>query len=143
MHPAKPLVTALALLVAGALCAADRAEPAGKKDGGDKVVLTDKDAGGKVTVKEGATVQVKLRFQAGTGFTWTLARNSDDKVLESEGKPTTEAIKGERPVGGGRLQVFTFQAASKGSSKLELHYHRPFEKGKEPARKYAVTVVVK
>jgi inhibitor of cysteine peptidase len=142
MRSAKPFWTALALLAAGALCAAGEDGPADKKEGGEKV-LTDKDAGTKVTVKEGTTVRVKLSFRGGTGFTWTLAKNSDDKVLESKGKPTTEAIKGERPIGGARLQVFTFKAASRGTSKLDLHYHRPFEKGKEPAKKFTVTVTVK
>ena len=141
MRSAKTLLTAWVLLGAGAPGAAGRDEP-DKKGGGDKVVLTDKDASTKLTVKEGATVQVKLRARGGTGFTWTLASNSDGSVLKGGDKPTTERPK--KPVPGGpAFMVFTFKAAAKGTSKLSLVYHRPFEKGKEPAKKFTVTVAVK
>ena len=141
MRSLKTLLTAWVLLAAGALSAAGRDEPE-KKGGADKVVLTDKDASTKVSVKEGATVQVKLRVQGGTGFVWTLASNSDGSVLKGGDKPRTERPKKPLP-GAPTFMVFTFKAASKGSSKLTLIYHRPFEKGKEPAKKFAVTVRVK
>jgi inhibitor of cysteine peptidase len=128
----------LALGLALALLAPALADE--KKD--EATVITDKQNGKTVTVKKGATVKVKLRFQAGTGFSWVVA-GVDKKVLLAKGKPTTEGIKGEKPrPGGPRLQVFTFAAEAPGETKLELEYKRPFEKGKAPAKKFSVTVKV-
>jgi predicted secreted protein len=39
--------------------------------------------------------------------------------------------------------VFKFTGAAEGQSQLEMHYKRTFEKDKEPARKYTLTVTVK
>jgi predicted secreted protein len=128
-------------LVAVFLVALALPAPAEKKD--KKVVVTDKDNDGKITLARGATLQVKLKFQGGTGFTWNVAKN-DEKVLLPSGKPATEAIEGEKPrPGGPQLKVFTFKAAAEGESKLQLEYKRSFEKDKPPAMKYTLTVIVK
>jgi inhibitor of cysteine peptidase len=109
----------------------------------NKVVATDKDNDGKITVVKGSTLLVKLKFQGGTGFTWAVAKN-DEKILQPAGKPTTEAIEGEKPrPGGPRLLVFAFKGVAAGESRVQLEYKRPFEKDKEPARKYNLTVTVK
>src|SRR5204863_9378379 len=81
MRSAKYLFTALGLLPGLALSAGAADDPAGK-EAGDKVVITDKDRGGKVTAREGATVLLKLPMQSGTGYSWTVARNSAEKVLK-------------------------------------------------------------
>jgi inhibitor of cysteine peptidase len=139
MRLAKLLLPGLALALALPAFALE-----GAKDEDKPVVVTDKDAGGKVALKKGGTLQVKLPFQGGTGYTWGVARN-DDKVLKAKGKPTTEPVKkGDKPrPGGAQLQVFAFTAESAGASKLELEYERPFEKGKAPAKTFALTVTVK
>jgi inhibitor of cysteine peptidase len=109
----------------------------------NKVVATDKDNDGKVTVKKGGLLLVKLKVQGGTGFTWVVAKN-DEKALALDGKPTTEKIEGENPrPGGPALLVFKFKAETEGETKLALDYKRPFEKDKEPAKKYMLTVIVK
>lgn len=138
MRPVKTLLPILLLACPAALAAA----PAEKKDGA-VMVITAKDGGKKVAVKEGDTVQLELRVQGGVPYTWFVVKN-DDKVLVPRGKPVTERIKGEKPrPGGPQLRVFTFTAAAAGESALELHYRRAF--GKEPpvAKKFAVTVEVK
>jgi predicted secreted protein len=142
MRSVKMLLPALLLACPAALAAAPDKAPAEKKEAGDVVVITAKDADKKVAVKEGDTVQVKLLAQGGVPFAWVVVKN-DDKVLVPKGKPVTERIKGEKPrPGGSQLRVFTFTAAAAGASALELHYLRF---GKEPpaARKFAVTVEVK
>jgi predicted secreted protein len=147
MGSAKLLLAGLTLLLALPLLAgAD--DKKGAKDKPDKeksapVVVTDKEKDGKVTVAKGGTLQVKLKFTSGTGFTWVVGE-VDKKVLEEKGKPKTEGIKGEKPrPGGPRVQVFTFTAKSAGETKLVMYYKRPFEKKKEPAKKFTVTVTVK
>jgi inhibitor of cysteine peptidase len=128
------LACALALAVPLATPAGEKKDPA--------VVVTDKDAGGKVTVKKGGTLLVKLSGQPSTGFSWAVAANKAG-VLKPEGKPTTEKVKGKPKIGGPVLQVFKFSAAGEGESKLELEYKRPFEKGKKPAKTFTVTVTVR
>jgi inhibitor of cysteine peptidase len=117
--------------------------PALAQEKNTKVVATDKENDGRITLEKGATLLVKLKYQGGTGYNWAVAKN-DEKVLKPAGKPTTEAVAGEkaRP-GGPRLMVFTFEAVAPGESRLQLDYRRPFEKDKEPARKYTLTVTVK
>src|SRR5262245_24378771 len=103
-------------------------------------VVTDKDDGGKVTVNKGTTLVVKLEGQAGTGFTWVVAKN-DEKILKPVGKPAIE--RADKRVGGKELVVHKFTAAEEGEVKLELAYKRTFEKDKPPAKKFSVTVTVK
>jgi len=105
-------------------------------------VVTDKDAGGKVTLRKGGTLLVKLGAQAGTGYTWVVARNNE-KVLEPAGKPTTERAGKGKQVGGPELLVQKFKAVGEGESKLEMQYKRTFEKDKKPAREFSVTVTVR
>jgi inhibitor of cysteine peptidase len=139
MRSAKILLSSLLVLV---LCGwTITAGQEAKKT--EKVVIMEEKAGKEVSVRKGDTVLVKLPVTGGTGYTWVIAENKKE-VLEPVGKPTTEAIKGEKPrPGGKRLLVLTFQAKAAGKSKLELEYKRPFEKGKKAAKAFAVTVVVK
>jgi inhibitor of cysteine peptidase len=70
-----------------------------------------------------------------------IAKN-DTAQLAPQGKPTV--VPGKKGVVGGKTtQVFAFKAAAAGTSNLELHYKRPFEKDKEPAKTFKVTVEVK
>jgi inhibitor of cysteine peptidase len=144
MRWAKKLLAGLVLLLALPLLAGADKKP--DKDRGDKekkaVVVTAKQDGKTVTVAKGGTLQVKLEMRAGTGFIWVVEK-VDKKVLEQKGKYTTEKIKGARPIGGPRLQVYTFTGKGTGETKLVLFYKRPFEKDKEPAKKFTVTVKVK
>jgi len=103
-------------------------------------VVTEKDNDTTVQLSKGETLLVKLRVQGGTGYTWVVAGNSDTAL--AQGKPSTEKVAGAA-VGGPVLMVFPFTARGEGQSKLELHYKRPFEKEKEPARKVKFTVTVK
>ena len=93
MRWAQLLLACLLVGLAVPAGAADTDVPGQKKDepkaGLDTVVVTDKDAGGKVTVKEGGTLQVKLRVAGGTPFAWFVVR-FNDTVLEPKGKPTYE-----------------------------------------------------
>jgi predicted secreted protein len=58
-----------------------------------------------------------------------------------QGKPETVPAK-KGVIGGKATMIFRFQAVA-GTSDLELHYKRPFEKDKKPAKTFKVTVEVK
>ncbi len=110
---------------------------------GDKkatVTVTQKDDGTKIKLSRGDTLLVKLEMQAGTGFLWEVAKVDKDK-LKQEGKHEVEKPD-KKVVGGKATQVYRFKAMATGASDLELHYKRPFEKDKPPAKTFKVTVVI-
>ena len=147
MRVGKPLV-ALATLSAAAYLglAAVSAESAAafgdKKDETQSKAVTvmAKDKEGKVKLAKGATLELKLDYTGGTGFTWEVAKIDKDK-LKSQGKPTVERPKQPRP-GARTKQVFRFTAEATGKTDLELIYRRPFEKDKAPAKTYKLSVEI-
>jgi inhibitor of cysteine peptidase len=107
------------------------------------VTITDKDKDAKVELAKGDKLLVKLPANPTTGFTWVVASGESD-TLRAKGKPAYEAAdKDKKVVGGGGTQTFTFDAGSAGEVEIVLHYKRPFEKDKEPAKTYKFKVIVK
>ena len=106
------------------------------------VELTRDDSGKTVTVRPGATVRIKLKSNRTTGYSWALTGKLDEKVLKSEGN---EYKVDEHPagmVGVGGSDVWTFRALAAGRTEIVLGYARPWEKDKEPAQAFKLTVVV-
>jgi inhibitor of cysteine peptidase len=103
--------------------------------------LTEKENGSKVKLAKGEIMTIKLEGVPTAGYVWNIAKNNADQ-LAPQGKPeVTPAKKGV--LGGKAVTTFRFKAESAGSSELELHYKRPFEKGKEPAKTFKITVEIK
>ena len=46
-------------------------------------------------------------------------------------------------IGGKAMTTFRFKAEAAGAGVLELHYKSPFEKDKEPAKTFKITVEIK
>ena len=110
---------------------------------GKTVVLETKDNGASVTVKAGDTVQVKLRSNRTTGYSWAeLKDKTDAKVLKSDGGSYEVNAHPEGMVGVGGVETFTFTAVAPGRTEIALGYARPWEKDKEPAQSFKATVVV-
>ena len=106
------------------------------------VEMSRDDSGKTVTVRPGDTVRIKLRSNRTTGYSWALAGKPDEKVLKSEGN---EYKVDEHPagmVGVGGNDVWTFTALAPGRTEIALGYARPWEKDKEPAQAFELTVVV-
>ena len=124
------LLTVGFLILSGAIQAGD-----------DKpVTLTDKDTGSTVKLAKGAMLEVKLPSTAGTGFTWQIVKNNPEQLVLQE---RSQIIRPDKKlVGGKQTQLFRFKAEWVGTSDLEIVYRRPFEKGKAPAKTFAVTVIV-
>ena len=108
--------------------------------GAASVTLCDTDRGGTVELKSGDTLIVKLEGNPSTGFAWEVV-SADIAVLEQEGEFEFEAEKPGMPGSGGTL-TFTFKAASRGQTDLQLVYHRPWEEDSPPSQTFDVTVVV-
>jgi inhibitor of cysteine peptidase len=94
----------------------------------------------EVKLVKGDVLEIKLEMRAGTGYSWAIAKN-DAALLEPKGKPSIERPDQAKP-GGTELQVFRFRAKAVGTSDLELHYKRPFEKDQPPGKTYKITLQI-
>jgi inhibitor of cysteine peptidase len=123
------------------LCVGIAHQAAGNADE-KTVTITDKDKDAKVDLAKGDKLVVKLPANPSTGFTWVVASEKSD-ILKAPEKPMFEKDKNAKGVGAGGTQVFTFEATKAGKVDVEMHYKRPFEKDKEPAKTFKFTVTVK
>lgn len=132
----------VAALLAPVVFASDPSpdEAKGAKPNGP--VLTEKANNTKVDLKRGELLTLRLEATAGTGYTWQVVKVAE-KVLAARGKPEfVRPDKDRKVVGGKGAQVIRFEAVSAGTTDLELHYRRPFEKDKRPAKTFKVMVTV-
>lgn len=105
------------------------------------VNVTDKDNDGKVNLTKGSMLIVRLEAQLGTGFGWQVVKNSSNG-LRQLGKPGLETTDSSS-LGRIEVQVFRFKPRQAGSYELELHYKRPWEKDRKPAKTFRLTVRVR
>lgn len=134
------LLLPLVLCVAACFCvAADNPAPASKQDG-KKVTVTEKDNGGETCLARGDVLVVRLEAQYGTGYGWSVVKY-EREVLEQLGEPEQESPGRGRP-GSVEHQVYRFKALAAGSTSLELHYLRPWEKDKQPLKTYKINVSI-
>jgi len=112
------------------------------KAAGKTYEMTRDDNGKTLKVKVGDVVRIKLRSNRTTGYSWALTGKTDAKVL----KPGEVEYKtDEHPagmVGVGGNEVCTFTALAPGRTDISLGYARPWEKDKEPAESFKLTVEV-
>lgn len=104
------------------------------------VTVTDKDNNGQVRVANGSIVVIRLEVVLGTGYGWQVVKN-DTNRLKPVGQPVVEQ-SGKDLAGARELQVFRFKAEMVGSTELELHYVRPWEKDVPPAKTYRMRVLI-
>jgi inhibitor of cysteine peptidase len=100
--------------------------------------LTQADHDRAVSVAVGTTISIELQSVPGTGYGWQSQPMSND-VLQYDGAKSTQ-VKTEP--GAARTTQLRFRAVSTGESVLTLHYSRPWEKDKPPAREFSVRVRV-
>jgi inhibitor of cysteine peptidase len=126
--------------LAGESAAGDKKGP-DKEKSGKTVIVTEKQKGEKVKIARGDTLEVRLASNRTTGYSWAIAKDDRAKLKPQGKQPTYEPPKKGLP-GAGGVDVFRFTAAEAGQTELVLVYRRPFEKGKEPARTFKITVSV-
>ena len=117
-----------------------RAEPLPIPSAAQCTTVTDTDDGGRVQIKLGDVLAVRLKAIPGTGYAWHLVRN-DPKFLKPLGEPTYEQTE-SKLVGGVAFQIFHFRALARGTNVLELHYVRAWEKKGIPLKTYHVMVEI-
>ena len=104
----------------GFLLVAACSQRAGEQPGVSQVTLTGAEEGRQATVAPSQIVTVRLPSKPSTGFIWEVAQ-LDTSVL----KPLDQYHEFPGEAGGEATQVHRFVPVSKGSTKLELAYHRP------------------
>ncbi len=120
----------LALALAAPACAAGGAPP------GEAVVLTQGEDGATRAVPLGATFEVRLPAQLGTGYGWSLVPVAG---IEQVGEPAT---RGGGMPGGSETQVFTLRATARGSHAVAFSYGQPFAGGQKDAKRVRYTITV-
>lgn len=125
-------------LMAVALAAFSDLDGRARADGDKTVSLTIRANSTELKLLKGEFLELKMEAGGGTGFTWQIAKNNAE-ILKPEGKPTVERTGKPKP-GAPYLLVFRFQALAEGLNELELHYFRPFDKDKPPAKTYKLSV---
>lgn len=114
--------------------------PTTKSPPSPTVVVTDKDNGGQVSIAKGGVVVVRLPVTSGTGYSWAVAQNGALQ-LKPLGKSSMEKPNDPKP-GATETQVFRFKAVAVGSTTLEFHYARPWEKNTPPAKTFQARITV-
>jgi len=97
-----------------------------------------------VALKIDQTIEVRLRFQSGTGYAWRIAGGaSDTGVVNSQGQRLAhETERGYRPPGSPTRTVFTLRALRPGETTVEFVYERPWEKKVQPVRRFVLHIHV-
>ena len=105
------------------------------------VNVDDSFSGKQVQLSVGQLLVLTLASNATTGYSWTLAQNSDESVLAKiENKyiaPQTTLI------GAGGKEEWTFKALKTDISIISMEYRRPWETDTPPAQTFDLTVVVR
>jgi inhibitor of cysteine peptidase len=120
------------LLVLVALLVASRASASA-------IFISLDDNGHEFTLDRGDALVISLPATSGTGYTWQ-AQPVAGGFVKQVGDPTFE--RDSTMPGASGHQVFHFGIGGSGTGTLEMHYLRPWEKDKPPAKVFKVTLTV-
>jgi len=103
-----------------------------------------RDNGGRVYLKPGQVLVVTLESNPSTGYQWEVVA-VDTAVLQQMGEAEflPPVSTGKQIVGAGGMERFRFKALKVAESSLKLIYHRPWEKGEEPAGTFLIQIIVR
>jgi inhibitor of cysteine peptidase len=110
---------------------------------GKTVQADDTFNGRQVELRAGETLAITLSENASTGFRWIVAPESARKFEKVLREKETSAEGTAGPPGTPGIRRFYFEASAPGTVDLELHYRRPWETGKPPARKFKLHIHVR
>jgi predicted secreted protein len=99
------------------------------------LVLTESSAYSVTRVRAGEPVEIRLKTQGGTGFSW-FPTSSASKVRE------LGSLKASRP-GGTEVQRFLFKSKKKGTYVVGFSYGQPWKGGTKKAKSRSFTIKVR
>ena len=107
---------------------------------GPQLRVDDTENGATMTVKVGDIIQVVLKGNPTTGYTWTAALSEqDESILEQMGE--YDYVSDSGLIGSGGTFTFRFKALKAGEATLKLVYSRPWE-SVQPLETFSMTVKV-
>jgi predicted secreted protein len=102
------------------------------------IVVTEAQNGQDVRIGTKGVLIVRLRAQAGTGYSWAITDAPPFlRLSEEHNEPAGRPIPD-----GPEFQLFTFKPTGSGNAPLSFAYRRPWEASQPPARTYNVKVTV-
>jgi len=90
-------------------------------------------------VEIGDKITVKLCSNPTTGFEWDYEMTIENVLKEED--HDFEPPKGDVP-GAAGIEIWTFKAVEKGTTKVQMEYSRPWEGGEKAEWAYTMTVTV-
>jgi inhibitor of cysteine peptidase len=106
-----------------------------------EIAVNDTNNNSQIIIQKGNIMIVELLTNPGIGYSWQIIKNDPDK-LKSLGDSVLKPIEAEAP-GASENQVFRFLAQNLGSTMLELHYLRPWERNLPPLKTYKINVQIR
>ena len=102
------------------------------------ILLDETDHSTHICLNVGDVLSVKLKSNVTTGYSWDT-----DSVPSCIREQQTKQKEKKNPrIGESGFQVFVFKATSPCNAVVTLHYFRPFEKDKPPAKIFSVDLSV-
>lgn len=93
-----------------------------------------------IGLRQGQKLELRFDSNATTGYSWGMRYVEGESSLKQSSEP--QYIVRSALIGAGGYELFRFEAAQKGTAKLEFEYRRPWEKGISPVRTYIVRVII-
>lgn len=105
------------------------------------MVLQMRDNGKEIRVHTGEVIELALKEQAGTGYTWEFDRLDKNhfQVVRTETRP----LAPQPPVGGPMLKVWQLRTKAPGEAKLSLDYLQPWEGRAKAVEHFKVMVHIR
>jgi len=104
------------------------------------VRLDEQDNEQNVDVASGDKITITLEGNPTTGYSWEVSA-MDPAMVELVGEPDYKTDS--KALGSGGVYIFTFKAATAGTTNIKLIYHRSWEEDVEPVKVFEVTLNVK
>lgn len=106
----------------------------GGKSGGS---FTEADSGRTFTTSPGASLDIHLKGNYTTGYSWNIVA-CDKAIVQLASSEYTPAQP--QLAGSGGVQHYTFKIAGKGRITLKITYHRVWEKDVAPVQTFTLQV---
>jgi len=132
------------LIIFSILTAIPAAVYAAPFEAGYKKVITENDNGKTIYVKQGDTLNLRLKENPGTGYSWQLSRSKGLSLLNTKYYSPESSKSGQRLVlGAAGFRSWDIKAVAKGSQQVKGIYKRSWEKktGKEQIFSLNIKVV--
>jgi inhibitor of cysteine peptidase len=106
-----------------------------------EVIVNDTNNDTQIVLDKNNILIVKLLANPGTGYGWQIVKNDRDRLqpLTDSGLPLLQA----EVTGASEIQIFRFVAQNSGTSILELHYLRAWEKNVPPLKTYHLNIEIR